>query len=163
MLTAPRMHKHHSSGASRPSDGDITVSINDEFNLMAVNPIIECISSDLVTKYCEGLESSTVYTSPPCFVETLPGLSIRSQSCLPLAMHAQAIIPTFLTSTIHIAQCLPKALALTRLQSYGMFKVLLIIRLNKRIHLGGILNDCLLRDVFPYRLARGIPLKEGVP
>jgi hypothetical protein len=30
---------------------------------MAVNPIIECFSTDLVTDYWDALESSTVYTA----------------------------------------------------------------------------------------------------
>jgi len=44
-----------------------------------------------------------------------------------------------------------------------MFKVLLIIKINKSVGLQGILNFPLLRDTFPYRLAEEIPLKEGVP
>jgi hypothetical protein len=44
-----------------------------------------------------------------------------------------------------------------------MFEVLLIVRINKSVGLQGILNFPLLRDAFRYRLARGIPLKEGVP
>jgi hypothetical protein len=44
-----------------------------------------------------------------------------------------------------------------------MFEVLLIVRINKSVGLRGMLNFRLLRDAFPYRLARGIPLKEGVP
>jgi hypothetical protein len=44
-----------------------------------------------------------------------------------------------------------------------MFKVFLIIRIKKSVGLQGILNLPLLGDAFPYRLARGIPLKEGVP
>jgi len=43
-----------------------------------------------------------------------------------------------------------------------MFKVMLMVRINKRIGLRRILNFPLLGDVFPYRLARGIPLEEGV-
>lgn len=78
-------------------------------------------------------------------------------------MHAEDIIPTFLTSNIYIGVCLPEALTLTRLRSYEMFEVLLIVRINKSVGLRGILNFRLLRDAFPYRLARGIPLKEGVP
>jgi len=41
MKTAPRRHKDHSSGANRPSDIAVTVNIDAEFNLMAVNPRIE--------------------------------------------------------------------------------------------------------------------------
>jgi len=44
-----------------------------------------------------------------------------------------------------------------------MFKVFLIIIINNSVGLRGDLNFPLLRDAFPYRLARGIPLKEGVP
>jgi len=32
---------------------------------MAVNPIIDCFWRDLVPEYCQGLESSVVYTAPP--------------------------------------------------------------------------------------------------
>jgi len=68
-------------------------------------------------------------------------------------MHAEDIIPTFLTSNIYIGICLPKALTLTPLQSYEMFEVLLIVRINKSVGLRGILNFRLLRDAFPYWLA----------
>jgi len=44
-----------------------------------------------------------------------------------------------------------------------MFEVLLIIRINNRVGLWGILNFRLLRDAFPYRLVSGIPLNKGVP
>jgi len=128
-----------------------------------VNPIIECFSRDLVTEYCQGLASSAVHTAPPFFVETLHGRSNRSLPRLPLHMHAQAIVPTFLMSNIYIGLCIPKALTLTRLRSYEMFEVLLIVIINKSVGLRGILNFRLLRDAFPYRLARGIPLKERVP
>jgi len=134
-----------------------------EFNLIAINPLIECFSRDLVTEYCQGLESCAVLTAPPFFVETLPGRSNRSLPRLPLDMHAQAIVPTFLTLNIYIGLSIPKALTLTRLRSYEMFKVLLIVRINKSVGIRGILNFRLLRDAFPYWLARGIPLKEGVP
>ena len=78
-------------------------------------------------------------------------------------MHAQAIVPTFLTSNIYMGLCIPKALTLTRLRSYEMFEVLLIVRINKSVGLWGILNFHLLRDVFPYWLVSGIPLKVGIP
>ena len=73
VITAPRRHKHPSSIANRPSDGAVTLNINAEFNLTAVNPIIECISRDLVPEYCHSLGSSAVYTGPPSFVQSLPG------------------------------------------------------------------------------------------
>ena len=82
---------------------------------------------------------------------------------MPLHMYAEDIIPTFLTSNIYIGIWLPKALTLSRLRSYEMFEVLLIVRINKSLGLQGIVNFRLLRDAFPYRLARGIALKEGVP
>jgi len=44
-----------------------------------------------------------------------------------------------------------------------MFEVLLIVRINNSVGLEGIGNFPLLRDAFPYWLARGIPLEEGVP
>jgi hypothetical protein len=78
-------------------------------------------------------------------------------------MYAEDIVRTILTSNIYIGLCHPKALTLIRLQSYEMFKVLQIVRINKGVGLWGILNFHLLRDVFSYRLARGIPLKVGVP
>jgi len=139
------------------------IGVGSEFNLIAVNPIIESFSRDLVTEYCQGLESSTVHAAPPIFVETLHGRSNRSLPRLPLHMHAQAIVPTFLMSNIYIGLCIPKALTLTRLRLYEMFEVLLIVRINRSVGLRGILNFRLLGDAFPYRLARGIPLKQGVP
>jgi hypothetical protein len=44
-----------------------------------------------------------------------------------------------------------------------MFQVLQMVTIHKNVGFWGILNIRLLRDVFPYRLARGISLKEGVP
>jgi len=74
-------------------------------------------------------------------------------------MHAEDIIPTFLTSNVYIRIWLPKALILTQLRSYEMFEVLLIVRI-KSVGLRGILNFPLLGAASLYRLARGIPLKE---
>jgi hypothetical protein len=130
---------------------------------MAVNPIIECFSRDLVTEYCQDLESSAVYTVPPFILKTLPGRSNRRLPRLPLNIHAEAIILPFLIWNINIGLCLSLAITLTRLQSYEMFEVLLINRINRRVVLRGILNFRLRRNVIPYQLARGIPLKEGVP
>jgi len=127
---------------------------------MAVDPIIEWFSRDLVAEYCHGLEASAVYTAPPFFVESLPGRSNSSLPRLPLHMHAEEIVPAFLTSNIYIGLCLPKALTLIRLRSYEMFEVLLIV---KSVGLRVILHFPLLREAFPYRLVRGIPVKEGVP
>jgi len=81
MITTPRRHKHPSSCANRPSDVGVTVNINTEFILMIVNPIIESFSRDLVSEYCEGLQSSAVNTAPPLFVETL-------------AAHANSSVPS---------------------------------------------------------------------
>ena len=78
MITAPRRHKHPSSGANWPSDIAVTVNINAEFNVMAGKPIFECFSRDIVPKNCQRLESSAVYTEPHFFVESLPGRSNRS-------------------------------------------------------------------------------------
>jgi hypothetical protein len=50
MITTPRSHKHYSSGANMLPDVGVTVTINAAIDLMAVNPIIECISRDLVTE-----------------------------------------------------------------------------------------------------------------
>jgi len=162
MIISPRRHQHPSSGANRPSDVAVTVNFNAEFNLMPVNPISECFSRDLVPEYCQGLEASAVSTVPPVFVESLHGCSNRSLPRLPLHMHAEDIIPTFLSLNIYTGLCLPKALTLTRLRSYEMFEGLLIVRVNISVGLRGIPNFHLPRDAFPCRLARGIPLKQGV-
>jgi len=130
---------------------------------MPVDPMIECFSRDLVPEYCHSLESSAIYTAPPFFVEFLPGRSSRSLPRLLLHMHAEEIIPAFLLSNIYIGLCPPKALTLTRLRSYEMFEVFLIVRFNKSVGLRGILHFPLLREAFSYQLARGIRLKWGVP
>jgi len=52
MISVPRRHKYPSSGANRPSDIAVTVNINAEFILFAVNPIIEYFSRDVVPEYC---------------------------------------------------------------------------------------------------------------
>jgi len=153
MRPAPRRHRHPSSGANRSSDIGETVNINAEFNLIAVDPMIECISRDLVTEYCQGVESSAVYPAPPFSVKTLRGWSNWSLPRLQLHMHAQAISPTFLTLNVYIGFCLRNALTLSRLRPYNMFEVLSIVRINKSMGLQGILNFRLLRDAFPYRLA----------
>jgi len=162
MITATRMHKHPSSGANKPSDIAVTVDINAEFNLTTVNPIIECISRDIIPEYYQGLDSTAVYTAPPFSVESLPGRSNSSLSRLPFQMHEQEIIPTFLASNIYIGLCLSKVLTITRLWSFKMIEVLLIVRINNSMGDRGILKFCLPRDVFQYRMGRGIPLKEGV-
>jgi len=164
MIITPRRHQHPSSSANRPSDVAVTVNFDAEFNLtLAVNLIIKCISRDLVPEYCQGLESSAVYTTPPICVESLHGRSNRSLPRLPLHMSTEEIIPTFLTSNIYIGLCLSKAHTLIPLRSYEMFDVLLIVRINKSRGLWGILNFRLLRDTFLYRLAGGIPLQAGIP
>ena len=100
-----------------------------------INPIIEYYSRDLVPEYCQGRESSAVYTLPPSFVESLPGHSNRSLRLQTLHTHAEEIIPTFLISNIYFGICLPKALTLTWLRQYEMFNVLLIVRINKSLTL----------------------------
>jgi hypothetical protein len=137
--------------------------VQSEYNLSAVNSIIKCFSRDLVTEYCQGLESSAVHSAPPFLVETLHGRWNRSLPRLPLHMHAQSTGPTFLTSNICIGLCIPKALTLTPLQSYEMFKVLQIVTIYKTVGLRGILNFHLVGGTFPYRLARRIHLNTGVP
>jgi len=129
---------------------------------MALDPIIECFSRDLVHEYCHGLGSSVVYTAPLIFGESLPGLSNRSLPRLLLHMHAEKIVPAFLTLNIYIGLCLPKALTLSRLQSYKMFEILRLIGIHKSLGLRGHLHLTLLRDAFPSQLARGIHLKEEV-
>jgi hypothetical protein len=78
-------------------------------------------------------------------------------------MHVQAIVPTFSTSNIYIGLYIPKALTVTRLQSYEMFEVLGIVTINKTVGLWGIVNFRLLREAFPYWLVRVSPLKERIP
>jgi len=163
MIIARSRHQHHSSGANRPSDVAVTVNFNAEFNLVPVNCIIEFYSRDLVPEYCQGSEASAVSTAPLFIVESLHGHSNWSLPCLPLHMHAEDINATFLTSNIYIGLRLHKALTLTRLRSYKMIHVLLIVRIHKSVGSRGILNFHLLRDACSCRLARGIPLKEGVP
>jgi len=77
-------------------------------------------------------------------------------------MHADEIIPTVMTWNIYIGLCLSEAHARIRCQLYEMFKVKLLVSINKHTGLQGTLNFPLPRDSFWYRLARGIPLKEGV-
>jgi hypothetical protein len=129
---------------------------------MAVIAIIECFRRDHVPEYCQCLESSAVCTAHPFFVESIHSRSNWSLPRLPLRMDAEDIIPTFVMSNIYIGLCLPNALMLTRLWSYRTFEGLLIARINNCVGLLGILNVQLLRDSFPYRLGRGIPLKVGV-
>jgi hypothetical protein len=42
MILASRRHPHPSSGANRNSDIAVTENFHAEFNLMAVDPIMEC-------------------------------------------------------------------------------------------------------------------------
>jgi len=129
---------------------------------MAVNPIIQSIWRDPIPEYCHGLDSSEVNTVPSIFVESLHGRSNSSRPRLPFHMHGEELIQTVLTSNIHIGWYLPKALTMSHLRSYEMFEFLLLIRINKSLSLGRILNVPQPRDAFPYRLARGIPPNEGV-
>jgi len=129
---------HLSSGANRPSDIAVTVDINDEFNLMAVNTVVECFSRDLVPKYFQGLQSSVVYTAPPFFVTSIPGCICRTLPGLPLHMNTPEIIATFIPSKVYIWLCLPKALTLTELWCYIMFWVLLY---NPNLQMCGLLEN----------------------
>jgi hypothetical protein len=116
MIIAPGRHQHPSSGADRPSDVSVTVKLNGEYKLMAANRLIESFSRDLVSGYCQGLESSAAYTVASFFVESLHGHSDRSQPHLPLHLPAEELIPTCLMSNIFIGLCRPKPLTLKRLQ-----------------------------------------------
>jgi len=78
-------------------------------------------------------------------------------------MHTEEIISAFLMSNISIGLYLPNALTLTGLRSYELFEELIIVRINKSVGLRGILHFPVLSDACLDRLARGIPLKEGVP
>jgi hypothetical protein len=130
---------------------------------MVVNPKIECFWRDPIHEYCHGLESSVLYTAPPLLVESLHGCPNGSLPHVPLHLHGEKIIPIVFTSNILIGWCHSNSCALARHWSYYMFKFLLIVRINQWVGLWGILNFPLLRDVFPYRLAGGFPLKDGVP
>jgi hypothetical protein len=146
MKITPRRHQHPLSGANRPSEIAVTVNFNAECNLIAVNPILEFFSSEFVPEYCHGLESSMVYTVTPFVVESIHGHSNRSVPCLPLHMHAGEVIPTFLTSSLYIGQCLPTAPTVKQLRVQEMLEVLLIVRLNDSVGLWGILKFRHLRD-----------------
>jgi hypothetical protein len=150
MNIVPRRLQHSSGGTNRPSDVAVTVNFNAEINLMAVNPIIECISRDLVTEECQGLESSRVYTVSPFFVESFHGRSNRSLPRLVLHMPPDEMFPTFITTNIYIRQCHPKTLTLTLLHSANMFEVILIAGINTIVGLQGIRNFRALRNVIPY-------------
>jgi hypothetical protein len=163
MITPSGRHKHPSSSANRPSDVGVTVYINAGYNLMAVDSIIEFFSRDLVTEYCQGLESSAVYTAPLYVVNFLPGHSNRSLPRLPLLSDAEAMIPTLLTLNIYIGLCPPNSLSLIQLWSYEMFEILPIVRINKTVSLWEIRIFCLQKDTFRYWLATGIPLNEAAP
>jgi hypothetical protein len=163
MIIAPRRHRHPSSCANRPPDIAVTVNFNPQLSLLPGNPIIECCSKDLVPEYCQGFEASAVSNAPPVFIESLHGRSNRSVPRMPLHVHAEVILPTFLTSNINIRLYLPKVFTLTRLRCYEMFEVLLIVRINKSLDLRGAVFFHLLGDRFPYWLARWVPHKEGVP
>jgi len=153
MITVLRENKHPSSGANRSSDVAVTVNINAEFNLIAVNPIIECFSRDLVTEYCQCFQCSAVYTVPPDVVETLPGRSYRSLPRLPFHMHEQAIIPTYLSWNINIGLRLAPALTMTGLPSYEIFEDLSIVRIKKSVDCRRILHIRGQRDAFLYQLS----------
>jgi hypothetical protein len=163
MIIPPRRHQHPSSSANRPSYVAVTVNFNAEFNMIPVNPIIECFSGVLIPEYCQGLEASAVSTVHPFFVESLQGHSNRSLPRLPLHMHAEDIIPTFLTLNIYIGQCLPEALTITLLLLNEMFEVIRIVRISHSVGLLGIPKLHLISDTFPCWLARGIPLMERGP
>jgi len=164
MIFAPTRHKHPSSGANWPSDVAVTVIINTEYNMRALwwlltprsNTFQGILSPSIVTSDSD-LESSMVYTVLPCFFESLPGSSNRRLSYLLLHMYAEEIIPAFLTSNIYIRPCFVKALTLIWLWSYKLF------RNNECVGHQVTFSFPMLCEPFPHQLARGIPLKEGVP
>jgi len=115
MITGTRRQKHTSSGANRASDIAVMVNNKAECNLKAVNPIIKCFSGQLIPKCWHSLESTTVYTAPPSFDESLTGPSNVRLPHLPLHIHTEEMIGIFLMSNIHIRLCLPKLFTLARL------------------------------------------------
>jgi len=129
---------------------------------MAVNPIIVFFTRDLVPEYCQGLESSAVNTAPPFFVKSIRSGSNWRLPNLPRHMRAEEIIITFLMLIIYIGLSLPTALILTHLRPYETVEVMLDVRMNNSMDNRRIHNVTLLREVFPYRLAREIPPKDGV-
>jgi hypothetical protein len=74
-------------------------------------------------------------------------------------MQAQEMVHAFLTLNIYIAICLPTALTVTGLRSYEMFERLLIVRMNKRVGIRGIIHFPMLGDVFPYQRGKWIPFE----
>jgi len=69
---------------------------------MAVKPIIECISRNLVSEHCHSVASSACYTAPLFLVEALNRYSNRSSLNLPFHLHGQEIISIGLMLNIHI-------------------------------------------------------------
>jgi len=108
MISVPRRQQHPSSDANRPSDVPVTVNFNAEYKLMAVNFRLEWFLRDLIPEYSQGLESSTIHTAPQLFVESKHCRSNRILSRLPLHLHPEEIIPTFVKSNIYIRLCFPK-------------------------------------------------------
>jgi hypothetical protein len=80
---------------------------------MAINPIIEYFSRDLVPEYCHELESKAIPSVCPLFVESLHGRSSWSQHHELFHLHGEDIIPIVVTSNIHIGYCHPMARTLT--------------------------------------------------
>jgi len=76
-----------------------------------------------------------------------------------LILQPEAIVAALLQLNIYNGLCLGKALTVTQLSSSEMFKVLLIIEINKSIVIKALRHLPLLGDMIPYRLARGILLK----
>jgi hypothetical protein len=140
MIIALRRYHNTLSGGNKPSDVTVTVNFNAAFNLMQVSSIIESFSRDLVPEYCQSFKSGAGCTAHPCFIESLYGCSNRSLPCLPLHMHAEQIIPIFLTSNLDSGLHVAKAPNLTELWLYEMFEVFEIVRINQSMSRGAILN-----------------------
>jgi len=130
---------------------------------MAVNPMIEYFSRDLIPEYCHGINSNKVYTAAPFFVESIPGRSNRSLPHLPLHF-------AFIGNHSYI----PKVQQLYRTMTSQspnpdttrvVQNVLRVANCQNQQNREpwGIHNFPLLRDAFPYHMARAIPLKQGVP
>ena len=78
--------------------------------------------------------------------------------------HASRGNDRYIPNVEHLYLTIPsQALTLSQLRSYQMFEVFLIVSINNSVGVWAILNFPLLGDVFLYRLARRIPLKEEVP
>ena len=106
---------------------------------MAANPMIECLSTDLVPKYCQGRESRVVYTAPPHVVESLQALSKKSSPAIASACRGN---DSNLVNVEHLYRSMP---------SHSPHPDTTLVRCNVRsltnrenLHKGGPSGNCQL-------------------